>query len=524
MQTLPGRILPSLNREAVSLLGRVAYTGPVMARWKENADTASTNGATIWFPHEFTGRDLYGKPKTREEKIASGLNVHECGHFSQPLRECATVEQETGLNHWVVNIVLDIALERIQFKLQDRNAANNLAYMRSQIWRTMRADYTQTYSDADGADFEDQFSAALLIARFKTKGNPFSPFRSFAGIRPHKRVTQLFYFLLTGYAGRVRKPRGWSRQEWARYLQSMGLPADPRQLPDFLRKLAQEFPELCQPGLPTPDADEAVSDPQFDGGDIDPDAQAAMQNAYAGIVSDILSVYTPAKIKPLAPTMGALKLFGRLHLKARKSYKSGQVKNPVKFDRRLLAQGIDPEPYYENVSRGQSIAQHVTLVFDRSGSMWAPANNSQTVLDVTIDAMQAIAMVVKREGGTVCGAVFSDFMAMTKSGGDEILFNPMSDDLRRIGGGTNFSGMTEVWRRNPDGTVIIITDGDGAMPAMVTEANRDRTHVIVITPTDDFGQPVEIDAEHISQLGTVHKLASLDDLADVLADISLSVK
>jgi len=72
----------------------------------ETTDTAATDGIRIWVPPVFEGVDV-----AHDTPVAVGLLVHELGHFLQPLKALAEVEQQTGAPHWLGNIIADVQLE-----------------------------------------------------------------------------------------------------------------------------------------------------------------------------------------------------------------------------------------------------------------------------------------------------------------------------------------------------------------------------------------------------------------------------
>ena len=97
-----------LNLIASALLGDLAsFLAPRLIIAKE--DTASTDGRTwIRLPEEFLGIRL---GETRSVQVFIGLLAHEVGHWLQPLKAIGEVEQRTGLQHDILNIVLDVHLE-----------------------------------------------------------------------------------------------------------------------------------------------------------------------------------------------------------------------------------------------------------------------------------------------------------------------------------------------------------------------------------------------------------------------------
>lgn len=62
----------------------------------ETADTAATDEIRIWMPPSFEGVDV-----PQDTPVAVGLLVHELGHFLQPLKALAEVEQQTEAPHWL---------------------------------------------------------------------------------------------------------------------------------------------------------------------------------------------------------------------------------------------------------------------------------------------------------------------------------------------------------------------------------------------------------------------------------------
>jgi hypothetical protein len=72
-------------------------------------DTASTDGK-VWIklPLEFLGVKL-----GEQTEIFTALLGHEVGHWLQPLDQILEVEKKTGLNHDILNTILDVHNEAL---------------------------------------------------------------------------------------------------------------------------------------------------------------------------------------------------------------------------------------------------------------------------------------------------------------------------------------------------------------------------------------------------------------------------
>lgn len=192
----------------------------------EEADTAATDGVRIWVPPVFEGVDV-----ARDTPVAIGLLVHELGHFLQPLEALAEAEGESAAPHWLGNIVADIQLEAMMAGLFPP-LADTLVAVRTAVKAARLTEYTGAL--LKGRNLAGVACSVALTGRF---GNPELPF----DINRHGNSKTLFAALrdLPSQAVIDRAMQfAWRLSE----AQALA----PDDLPDHVRQIMVEFPELRQ--------------------------------------------------------------------------------------------------------------------------------------------------------------------------------------------------------------------------------------------------------------------------------------
>ena len=192
-------------------VARVATPSVIFA----DDDTASTNGKSyVRMPNEFLGTPIQDQLSN-----AIGLLAHEVGHWLQPLDDVNAVEKETGLNHSIVNLLLDIQLEENVVRIMPL-FRGNLIGLRHEIGNSYKKDYVKGLKKAErGNDFLSAAVSGLLLGRFcQDVSCSYS-------CSTHAKDKRLIDFLLD--AGRFTT-------------------APSSSLPSLLRDIACRYPELCQ--------------------------------------------------------------------------------------------------------------------------------------------------------------------------------------------------------------------------------------------------------------------------------------
>jgi hypothetical protein len=120
-------------------------------------------------------------------------------------------------------------------------------------------------------------------------------------------------------------------------------------------------------------------------------------------------------------------------------------------------------------------------------------------------AAQAVALALRAAGGEVVGVLFDDKAQVAESGDDALLtFDPRAISY----GGTDLGFLTDAWRRWPAHIVLLVTDGQGAVPPAFP-GDKARTAAILIPP--------DCDPDLMGQVaGRVLTLSDLRGLADVM--------
>ena len=147
-----------------------------------------------------------------------------------------------------------------------------------------------------------------------------------------------------------------------------------------------------------------------------------------------------------------------------------EIAAPGRLDRPALArEEIVPAPGKE-VLRPKAV-----ICVDKSGSM------KGSKIELAEVAAQAVALAVKAAGGEAVGILFDDKGEVADTGDDALLF---FDRGALSYGGTDFGFLADAWRRWPGHFILLVTDGDGAIP-LALPGDKARTAVILIPPDCD---------------------------------------
>lgn len=479
-----------LKNYGTALLRQVGYRAPIAVKWEDQDTASNTGGLYIKMPREHLELKLDTlKPKKKAVWVAKGLMVHEIGHSLQPLDEIHEVEQETGLHHAFVNLILDVQLERVALKVW-KSEAKYLVAWRKLVKRKMFASYLSDFAKLEkdeeeatlaGDDdrlkeiFGTQAQLVNLIGRFAVGKRPYSA---------KKKVND------TVISGRLK--------EYHKLVNKTPIKAEA--LPRFLRYVARKFPELCNPALQLPDFP-GMRTGSFGGG-LPKNSDEAQELAEASQrINDILeTIYLD--LRRGRPEPEAVKLAAKLRMQLKVAPATARIIAPVTMNRRKLAIG-DDQPWYMDVRRGNNIKRHMTIVFDVSASMYAcnRLHNAKV-------ASQAICLAVESAGGSVCGGQFGAYGVLSA----ELDASPLFSGVLAKQVGTSFQILANVWLNRPLDTIIVITDGAGVLPDLIKPADRERTHVICLGGQAHQG---------VSALGDVHVLG--DNELDLLPQIMLDM-
>lgn len=464
-----------LKNYATSLLRRVGYQHPIAVVWKD-AQTASTNGLVITMPNEFMGVVLNRgnkKPTKRMVKIAKGLILHEITHSLQPLKEIAQAEKDTGLNHFFVNIFLDVQLERMDQVLY-ASEIDNLYYVRRLIWRTQRKEFLANLKE-HASDFPKAAADLNLLGRYCKAKKPYTHLRK-AGIRIVDRLRDFGSDTAT-------------------------TPQLVSELPDRVKYIANVYPELCDPALDLPKI------PTGEDGfptmlPVDEESAKDLQECGQRILDLLETVFLKSTRK--APRKAAVMLAAQLNIKMRVDNVASRIIAPVTFDRRKMATG-DLQPYYMVTQTGKAKQRAVAILLDVSYSMVSSGIQEQAFV-----AAQAICMAVEAHHGRCTGGQFGAYGVLTENMDAALLF----DDVRPNCTKTSFQLLAAIWMKLETATVIVITDGDGTIPELIKPADKARTHVICLGPVPTYS---------IEKMGTIHQCDTDEGFEKRLAEIMFSI-
>jgi hypothetical protein len=440
----------------------------------ETADTAATDGIHIWVPPVFAGVDV-----TQDTPVAIGLLVHELGHFLQPLKALEEVEQRTGAPHWLGNVIADIELEAMMAGLFPPLAAT-LKAVRAVVQQACLADYCQSLRAAP--TFPVGACSVALAGRF---GNPELPFDISA-----RGDSQVLFGALRTIPNQTVADRA-SQFAW-RLVGAAEIP--PLQTPAYVAETIQAFPELRAAAETFP----------LPGGCVQ--VRGAAGRAAQGEACGNVGAHPPSEVTPVIPVrhirrpplaaaaQAALGLRPHFHV----ARGATEIAAPGRLDRRALARG-ELVPLRMPLPGKEAPRPKAVICVDKSGSM----RNSK--IELAQLAAQAVALAVKAAGGEAVGILFDDKGEVADTGDDALLF---FDRNALSYGGTDFGFLADAWRRWPGHFILLVTDGDGAIP-LALPGDKARTAVILIPP--------DYDAVRMSQIAArVVTLSDLRGLANVL--------
>jgi len=439
----------------------------------ETADTAATDGIRIWLPPAFDGVDV-----AQDTPVAIGLLVHELGHVLQPLQALKEVEQRTGASHWLGNVIADIQLEAMMAGLFPPLAAT-LQAVRSVVKQARQADYHK--SMREGHSFSAIACSVALAGRF---GNPALPFDISS-----RGDSQALFAALRAIPSQTVADRA------VQFVWRLASAADipPAEVPAFVEETIGQFPELRT-------APETFSAP---GGSVAVRGAAgrvaqgeAHGNVGAHPPSEVTSVIAVRHYRrqPLpAAAQAALGLRAHFHV----TRGATEIAAPGRLDRRALARG-ELVPLRMPLPGREVPRPKVVVCVDQSGSM----KGSKIALAEV--AAQAVALAVRAAGGEAVGILFDDSAQVADSGDDALLF---FDRGALSYGGTDFGFLADAWRRWPEHFILLVTDGDGAIP-LALPGDKARTAVILIPPDCDAALMSQI-ADRVVTLGDLRGLANV---------------
>ena len=468
-----------LSSLAAQMFARLGLWMPVRVLIQEKAQTASTNGVTIFVPPRFEGTDVLRTPT-----ISVGLLAHELGHFLQPLDRIQKAAEEEELPHPLVNVVLDIQGETM---IQQMVPAwkRPLTNVRSRVHKRLE-EFRKAALSAKTK--EEGYLPALLAGRFLKPTSPFTNWwiRNRGPAMSFDDATDVDELL-----GFVRDARI----------------TPPGELPDFLHELAVKFPWLRK--LDDSKVVSPVAVPVFGTGHSADPMTKAMLPTDEEIEARMLDADAGAKVQTVQvttylPFSEARRLARRLSVRWQ-TKAAGELLGTEWLDRLDDARG-HPVPYRTKSGyRGGNESLRVVLAVDASGSMLSsPVGEGPTLEEQAMTAAQAVSLAVLSSGGEVVGIVFSDHAYAASEGGN-MLFSALQDagedglaypDGVDVHQGTSFRFLVDVWRQWPTHRVVVFTDGIGFEPAPL-ERDRERTAAVLFGPARELkcaGKNVRIDS------------------------------
>ncbi len=440
----------------------------------EQADTAATDGIRIWVPPVFEGVDV-----AHDTPVAVGLLVHELGHFLQPLKALAEVEQQTGAPHWLGNVVADIQLEAMMASLFPP-LADTLTAVRTVVKAARLTEYTT--SILQGRSLADIACSVALAGRFLKPDVAFDDNRHPAPDGVWRVLDRL------GVKTVADRARAFA------YRLSEALCLTPNEIVAHIAQIMAEFPELRQAAETFPLPGGAVSV-------VGPSGRAAQAEAASNTgdhdplpIQPVASVRT-VRGRPRPESQQAARGL-RMHFHTVRG--ATEIAAPGRLDRRAAVLG-ELIPLRMVLPGKERPRPRVLICLDKSGSM----KGAKFVLAQT--AAQAVALAVREVGGEAVGVLFDDGAQVATGGGDALLF---CDPGGLSYGGTGFEFLADAWRRWPVHVVLLVTDGDGSIPQAMP-GDKARTSAILIPPDCDPGAMGQIAARVVT-------LNDLRGLAEVM--------
>ena len=455
---MAGLILAMLDRE-------VAQYANVEVTIEEWATTASTDGIRIVLPFHFHGANVF-----EYEALATGLLVHEAGHFLQRLDEISILIEQ-GCPHWLANIALDIQGESLIACLSAKLGAT-LVVPRA-LCASVAEDNRKQY-DTD-APFVEQAVCAIMAARFANRNLPFDPSQVVASVT--ERVATLL-------------------DEMDQFKETAASDISKR-----LHQLLRTYPELAQPPETEPPSWPGATSPN----------SAAQQHNSANRLDKLLATTQQVVRAPKVTGKGLQALRGLDSLSTLKpntvsrskvrqvSWVAGPISDAVQSLARQLALRFETPsggisvlgadefqihdalrglfPFAATVAHpgGQSPRSNVVLCVDTSPSM-----NEDGKREKAKAAAQALCLALQQSGSDVRAAVFDNDLYHWADYAPDILFAAAWPP----GGGTSFEWLTELWQRFPKHRFVLLTDGEGDMPVWIQATDHQRSAGVVIPKGD----------------------------------------
>jgi hypothetical protein len=448
------------------------------------AQSAATDGK-VWvrLPPEFLGVRL-----GEGMEIFTALLAHEVGHWLQPLDEVEAAERETGLNHSLVNLLLDIHDEALTASIFPLLGAP-LAALRGLVAEKQRDTYESGLAGA--ASFLEAAAFNLLLGRYGV--NRHVPFAI-----PHEMQA-------SAHAERLGDLCAWAGR-------LLSYPS--RGLPDYFRQLAEAFPDLCQPDLSGLPEDPLGGPTRVDGPGLAPlRRQLADLDGKADLPA-LVSEQTPSGQMPASAQ--ALALSRQLRRRWQTLRAALSIPAPGRLNRLAAVRG-EPLPYAMPVAaRGKDAGRtQVVLLLDWSGSM------AGAPWEAALKAAQAIALAVQACGGDVRLGLFAAELWHAPDFSVQPLFaahlGPVTL-LEADGDDTSFRWLPHVWQRFPRHRILLLTDGAGYIPGLVLPSQRERTCALLLKVRTNYPEDVaEIESDVSAIAARFVHVDRLDELASAWA-------
>jgi hypothetical protein len=559
---------PALVNRAAGLIasllfGRASrYTG---LRVQLDDGSPRTNGRTVYLPRKFLGFDLL-----EEAWVGVALLAHEFGHWLQPLAEVQKAEKNTGLDHNTVNLLLDIQDDAMI------EAAFPLFGAALKRLRKAAADQVNVNDLVQAALGDDPFArgyAALFCYRFgidiSGRFRWSSPDKwqavqhagaAFAELAPEQLPDELQGFAKafpefcrpspasqSGSHDTAQQDGGDQSDSDPQGGQANGTGADESDSP------AGEQPNECKPESEEGDAEgSSAAGSQSQAGeppksDDAPKSGQALGVAGSGAADECgkhddggndALILEPTQLAD--ELMQAVRVYGLPAstdvIKARlegfippsrqveaaaariaprwMNRQVGSMMAPGRFDR-MAALRQEPVPFSQPTGKGkQKSPPRLVLAMDISASMnkpkWGKALTAGQVVQRAIES-------VSPEGFNGLEILFfTEDLHKPTNQGHKGLFSQWLDSLSMETlpyGGTSFAWLSGVWLEYPEHHVVVVTDGDGDYPPVVSDSCRKRTTVIAIdsgheTPWAAHRIDISSGADDLSALAAIIVVAA----------------
>ena len=494
----------ALTRQAELILAMLGANLPALIRphvlLKEDADTASTDTKRyIHMPNDFDGIP------TMEPEYAwarTALLAHELSHWLQPCDEIDQVQKETGLDSGFVNVVMDIQGEALIASLLPYYN-EHLTRLRRHVGKKNRKAYADQAVKSAKAGSKGFLGAAMsmsLMGRYVLYPNsPFYPSSWMKIIPIHGKL----------WAYKKRSSVGKRMAELLGRMSSAAL-IRAIELPDFLRQIAEDFPELCNQQEASPFSVSDSGHGGMPGGDL------------LGKLLEELEKHKPQRprisfwegdalgVRPASPEEKRRANAMQLHFDTPKG--GIEIMAPGRFDR-MAALGGSPMPWTMTIQDDSGTAKmsDVLVAVDISGSM------SGEKWSMAISAARSITLAVKAAGGDVRGLVFDDQVWYAKGYDSKVFFasSVAGLSLLKANNLTSFEWLPFLWSKYPNHRIVILTDGgehsDLSGITHIPVRQRARTSAIVIPDGDPENMK--------SIAANVVEVSSLDLLAGAMTSV-----